>query len=118
MKVGDEVWVKPPHARCTMQWKKGYVTRINTKNNVSVDGMPRHILDVRRVVRPVGEGAQAEIVESEGQDDLPLGISEVKCSSDEHRSHSGEVEAEQRYPRRVRRPPVWLDEYETGEFEW
>ena len=48
--MGEEVWVKPADGRCTTQWKKGRVTGINSNNNVSVDGMPRHILDLRKVV--------------------------------------------------------------------
>ena len=47
--VGDEVWVKPPMARCTDRWNRGIITSVNSNNNVSVDGMPRHILDVRQV---------------------------------------------------------------------
>ena len=50
VQVGEEVWVKPPNARCTTQWGRGRVTAINSRNNVSVDGMPRHILDLRKVV--------------------------------------------------------------------
>ena len=45
VEVGKEVWVKPADARCTALWQKGVVTAINSRNNVSVDGMPRHILD-------------------------------------------------------------------------
>ena len=29
--VGDEVWVKPPGARCTTPWKPGVVTGVNSK---------------------------------------------------------------------------------------
>ena len=50
VQVGEEVWVKPPNARCTTQWGRGRVTAINSKNNISVDGMPRHVLDLRRIV--------------------------------------------------------------------
>ena len=49
VRMGDEVWVKPPNARCTSQWKKGVVTKVNTNNNVEVNGVPRHVPDVRRV---------------------------------------------------------------------
>ena len=50
VEVGEEVWVKPANARCTALWQEWVVTAINSRNNISVDGMPRHILDVRRVV--------------------------------------------------------------------
>ena len=44
--VGEEVWVKPPNARCVTEWNRGRVTGNNSSNNVIVDGVPRHILDV------------------------------------------------------------------------
>ncbi|GFR63209.1 Pol polyprotein [Elysia marginata] len=50
VKVGDEVWVKPPSAKCTQQWTRGEVTGVNSKNNVEVDEMPRHALDIRPVI--------------------------------------------------------------------
>ena len=52
VEIGDEVWVKPPNARCTTEWRKGRITEINSQNNVSVDGTSRHILDVRPIVLP------------------------------------------------------------------
>ena len=39
-KVGDSVWVKIPHGRCTTQFGKGAIT-------VLVDGTLRHVKDVR-----------------------------------------------------------------------
>jgi transposase InsO family protein/ribonuclease HI len=50
LQVGDEVWVKPPDARCTSKWTSAHVTKINSRNNIEVDGMARHILDVRPIV--------------------------------------------------------------------
>ena len=86
--VGDQVWVKPGHARCTTKWGRGVVTEVNSSNNVSIDGMPRHILDVRRVVP----------------------ADEYECVGVEEEGGS----AEQPQPRRsgrVRRPPQWLADY-------
>ena len=58
-------------------WQKGVVTAINSRNNVSVDGMPRHILDVRQVV------------------------SVIEDSDDEHEDQAaGRAEAERCYPDR------------------
>ena len=48
IQIGEEVWVKPPNARCTMQWGRGVITDVQSPNNV--DGMPQHILDLRCVV--------------------------------------------------------------------
>ena len=65
IRVGEEVWVKPPNARCTSQWGKGRVTGVNSRNNVMVDGVPRHILDVRRVVSSSSDGSDDEQEEVE-----------------------------------------------------
>ena len=50
IQIGEEVWVKPPNARCMTQLGRGVITDVQSPNNLSVDGMPRHILDLRRVV--------------------------------------------------------------------
>ena len=42
--------MKPPNTRCTTQWGRGVITYVQSPNNLCVDGMPRHILDLRRVV--------------------------------------------------------------------
>ena len=69
VEVGEEVWVKPTDGRCTALWQKGVVTAINSRNNVSVDGMPRHILDVRRVVSAIEDSDdEHEEVEREDQE--------------------------------------------------
>ena len=47
------MWVKPPHAKCSAKWKKGVVIGINSENNVEIDGMHRHILNLWRVA--IGE---------------------------------------------------------------
>ena len=47
-KIGDEVFVKPTVSRCTTPWSKGVVTKINSDNNVEVNGIPRQVA-LRRV---------------------------------------------------------------------
>jgi hypothetical protein len=47
--VGQTVFVKPPHARCTTQWSTGVVTGTRSPVAVEVDGVPRHVADVRAV---------------------------------------------------------------------
>jgi len=44
--VGDSVWVKPPGSRCDTSFVNGVVTNLA----VEVDGMPRHIRDLRHAV--------------------------------------------------------------------
>ncbi|XP_067940572.1 uncharacterized protein [Watersipora subatra] len=46
--VGDEVWVKPSTPSCTRQWAPGVITGVFSKHNMCVNGMPRHVRDVRK----------------------------------------------------------------------
>ncbi|CAE1278890.1 unnamed protein product [Acanthosepion pharaonis] len=46
IRIEEEVWVKPTGARCTTKWTRGMVTGAQSCNNVEVDSMPRHILDL------------------------------------------------------------------------
>ena len=46
-KIGDSVWVKIPHRRCTTQFGKGTITGVYSAHSVLVDGTPRHVKDVR-----------------------------------------------------------------------
>jgi len=47
--AGDVVWVKRPHGRCTTQFEKRKVTKVYSPHSVLVDGVPRHVKDVRPV---------------------------------------------------------------------
>ena len=44
--VGDGVWVKIPHGRCTTQFGKGTITGVYSPHSVLVDRTPRHVKDV------------------------------------------------------------------------
>ena len=81
--VGEEVWVKPPDAKCTSQWNRGRVTKVTSANNIEVDHMPRHILDVRAAGNP-----------------------------DAVRREQSQSPAECRYPLRHRQAPVWHRDYD------
>ena len=63
-KVGDSVWVKIPHGRCTTQFGKGTITGVYSPHSVLVDGTPRHVKDVRPV-----RGADATYCSSASSDD-------------------------------------------------
>ena len=107
VEIGDEVWVKPPTPRCTTQWKKGVVTGLNSDNNVDVDGMPRHILDLRQVVQESAE--EESLDESAGADGEEDGTG--SSAVDGEVAVDQGVEGERRYPSRQRRPPDWLGDY-------
>ena len=82
VQIGEEVWVRPGGARCTTRWGRGIVTGVNSVNNIEVDGVPCHILDVRPVVEEVPEGLTANV-----EDEI------------------------RRYPRRDRHAPTWMRDY-------
>ena len=110
--VGDEAWVKPPRMRCTTEWSKGTVTGVNSSNNISINGMPRHILDIRRVVNESSDDEHVELgssgVES-GGGGPGLEVTEVLPNPS---SEVGEDSVESsRRSQRVRRPPQWLADY-------
>ena len=91
VRVGEEVWVKPPDARCTSHWTKGVITNINSACNVEVNRMPRHILDIRRVI--------------------PSSIPESSSADDSTSPSEVPSEDVRRYPQRDRHPPQWMSDY-------
>uniref|UniRef100_A0A5S6QB68 DUF5641 domain-containing protein n=1 Tax=Trichuris muris TaxID=70415 RepID=A0A5S6QB68_TRIMR len=47
--VGDAVWVRPGGSRrCDSRYVSGVITRIISDQTVKVNGMPRHVRDIRR----------------------------------------------------------------------
>ena len=114
--IGEEVWVKPPNVRCTSEWKRGVVTEVNSANNISVDGTPRHVLDIRRVVEESGSEEEQDHGELGGfvaggggseQELVPTSSTESGAAVE---VNSGPLE---RRSQRVRRPPQWLHDYES-----
>ena len=59
--VGDEVWVKSSPPSCVKQWMPGKVTRIVSKHTVCVDGMPRHVRDIRKQHSGVSRGSRGHL---------------------------------------------------------
>lgn len=57
---GDPVFVKPPATRCTTVWPRGMVTGVVSETNVEVDGIPRHVSDLRQVPAKVEESSDGE----------------------------------------------------------
>lgn len=50
-KVGDTVWVRPVASRCNVQYDRGIVTNVLSPQAVEIDGVPRHVKDVRMRAR-------------------------------------------------------------------
>lgn len=45
-KIGNRVWVKAPHGRCTSRYQVGRVMDVVSPQIIIVDGMPRHVEDL------------------------------------------------------------------------
>lgn len=104
--VGDDVWVKPPAARCTSTWPRGTVTGVNAPNNVDVDGVPRHVLDIRRLFEPESD----DDVEVEPQPQIDRPVNEPPEAQGAP-SDGQQADEDHQRPRRQRRRPQWLHDY-------
>lgn len=67
--VGDAVWVKPPGSRCHSRFAIGTVTGVVSDLSVEVDGMPRHVRDLRRATLPAGDPGEPRQQETSSEDD-------------------------------------------------
>ena len=72
---GDAVWVRPPNNRCDQRYTRGVVTRAVSEHTVEVDGVPRHVRDLRRrdesveeVVRPADGGGAVGQADADDDD--------------------------------------------------
>ena len=138
--VGDEVWVKPAVPSCTKRWSLGRVTAVESKHVVCVDGMPRHVRDVRKRRGSAAEGAcdafdsaEDEPVEypfpeehpQDSTEELPAPYLEEQLQDRVEVVPEGQPGAAddvtvdetagegQGRPVRARRPPQWLSDYVT-----
>ena len=66
--VGDVVWVRQRGTRCSERSKRGTVTELVSRQVVDVDGMPRHVRDLRRCVQQASPCS----ARAEEEDELPL----------------------------------------------
>lgn len=113
IREGDKVLTKPVDRRCDSRWVPGRVTGIASGNNISVDGTPRHILDIRRLYSNEEDGNERDEV------GIPVD-SHPKSSADrgqdgnmdENNSEADDDHATLRRSARIRRPPVWHNDYE------
>ena len=113
------------------------MTAVTSGNNVSVNGMPRHVLDLRRVVDEGDDGDGVAAVPVEGMarvegDEPPslaglralfdeVGEAAVVANGESGVTVTGELEAEEEAattnesrPSRATRAPAWLEDYVVG----
>ena len=72
------MWVKPPEARCHTKYKLGTVTKVIFEQTMEVDGMPRHVRDLRSAVPPETAPTRAQIFISDDEE-LPLLPARLLC---------------------------------------
>ena len=73
--LGDAVWIRKRGERCTSVSQPGIVTRVNSPQVVEVDGMPRHVRDVRhRDLATLEDSESTHSDSDEAKDDPPLYI--------------------------------------------
>jgi hypothetical protein len=77
--VNDVVYVKPVHAKCTTVWREGKVSKVISNAAVEVDGMTRHVGDIRLARRPVDDGV---VYDSHSCFDVEIDISDTVSEAD------------------------------------
>ena len=85
--VGDTAWAKPSENRCHTKYKLGTVTRVVSEQTMEVDGMPRHVRDLRSAVPPETAPTPAQTFMS---DDEELPLLPARRGSEEESSDSEE----------------------------
>ena len=63
---GDMVWVKNPHSKCMTKYGTGRVTKVISSQSVKIDGVPRHVKDLRPVIQmQLSSGDESDSEDSE-----------------------------------------------------
>jgi hypothetical protein len=115
--IGQRVYVKPGYNRCTTEWPIGVVTQVTSDTQVEVNGMPRHVADLRlvpHVVVQVPTNQADQDLAGVGIELISGGESEDSDSDDSEDGDDTLPAAEdvgRRYPRRDSRAPVRFDEF-------
>jgi len=122
--VGNSVYVKPADAHCTSVWRIGTVTGCQQGLSVEVDGIPRHIADIRLVPETLSSTQQEDsdhTVVVQNMDEVASPSTEdveaasVEPNMDEEANPSTEeVEVESvdhNRPQRTRVRPRYLEDY-------
>lgn len=99
--AGDEVWVKPPNARCDDRYRRGKVTNVLSDQAVEVDGVPRHVRDLR-CCSTQNIQCWEDSAESDESDELLIAFSEETEDAEEEERE----EMEQVLPRRSSRVKI------------
>ena len=101
--IGERVFVKPSGARCVDEWPVGTITGIVSNLQIEVDGIPRHVSDLRPVATSV-DGASSS--------STPEFSTNIFEESDAESDQTDYVDDSGGRPVRNRYPPVRLSDYE------
>mgnify|MGYP001792314217 FL=1 len=79
LSAGDVVYVKPPNVKCMSTWKTGKVTKVVSEQAVEVDGVNRHVADLRFgwSEAPYGGGFGDECDELADREHIEIGRAHV-----------------------------------------
>ena len=86
--IGDRVWMRDPSRRCIVKSSPGTVTQVLSAQTVEVDGMPRHVRDLRHHTE--SSANQAAPAPHCQPDDGPLLISVQRNGRNNDGEESGE----------------------------
>ena len=101
--VGDRVWVRHPSRRCNARSSIGSVTKVVSPQKVEVDGMPRHVRDLRPATQPpqCEEISTGDGTASEDENRLLIRVPAARDNTDVEGSSESEEESPGRpLPRR------------------
>lgn len=108
-KLGENVLVKPPNVDCTKRWTVGKETEVESDSNILVDGLLRHVLDIRRIVDDV-ESKNSQFMQRKVVSDRHLQCIRSLFETDDEAEDQEEQEQIER-PVQCRKPPAWLEDY-------
>ena len=97
--VGDEVWVRPPNARCDSWYSRGLVTRVVSDQAVEINGVPRHIKHIHRCATP----ASADRIFATDKEDEDILIQLPARDAEEESDSDDDADANLILPRRSSR---------------
>ena len=123
--------MKPPGAKCTTSWKPGRVTAINSTTNIEVDGIPRHVQDIRHNVCNENEKDRVNSFDDLTDSSSSDSDSEISINSDtgaanrivssdgdvirsDHSPETFDQVTSTNRPRRQRHPPDWFHNHLTS----
>lgn len=103
--IGDRVWIKHPSRKCNARSSLGTVTRSLSAQKIEVDGIPRHVRDLKLYREPISTSHNSQFF-NDGDDDCTLAFqgqpATTENENDRGRTASTEI-ADRILPRRSSR---------------